>query len=140
VIARAAQPDRQACAAWPARPSAPTPPVGNALLKNIAGGIHDARVDVAEFLQREQVRRVLGILELIRGRLIDRHGARIRRGIGQLPGVQLPGGETILALRFVRHAAKSPLGKDMWPSGVRASLGPHPARLRIHYRLSRGGL
>ena len=37
--------------------------IGQALLKHIGGGIHDARVDVAEFLQRKQIGRVLRAAE-----------------------------------------------------------------------------
>src|SRR3546814_3755673 len=44
------------------------------LLQHIAGRIHDPRVDVAELLQREEVRRVSGVVELEGGRLVDRHG------------------------------------------------------------------
>ncbi len=61
---------------------------GDALLEHVVGRVHDAGVDVAELLQREQVRRVLGALELIRGRLIDRHRDRAGRRIGAPAGMQ----------------------------------------------------
>ena len=51
---------------------------GEALLQRILRRVHDAGVDVAEFLQREQVGRVLGAVELVGRGLIDRH----RDGIG----------------------------------------------------------
>ncbi len=51
----------------------------------------DAGIDVAGFLEREQVRGVLRIPELVAGGLVDRHGARAGGGIRHLPGMQLPG-------------------------------------------------
>ena len=46
---------------------------GDALLEHGLRRIHDPRVDVAELLKREQVARMLGRLELIGRRLVDRH-------------------------------------------------------------------
>ena len=43
------------------------------LLQRITGGIHDARIDVAELLQPEQVRRMLRVAELVGRGLHDRH-------------------------------------------------------------------
>jgi len=59
----------------------------DALLEHVVGRIHDARVDVAEFLEREQVGGVLGVAELIRGCLIDRHRNGAGRGVRTPPGV-----------------------------------------------------
>ena len=61
---------------------------GNALLKHVVGRVHDAGVDVARFLQREQRRRVIGVAELVRGRLVERDGARAGRRVGRIAGVQ----------------------------------------------------
>ena len=61
---------------------------GDALLEDVGGRIHQARVDVPEFLQREQIGGVLGALEDVRRRLVDRHGARAGGRIGNLAGVQ----------------------------------------------------
>ena len=61
---------------------------GDALLQHIVGRVADARVDVAEFLQREQIGGVLGAVELIGGRLIDRHGDGAGRRIGAPAGMQ----------------------------------------------------
>ena len=61
---------------------------GDPLLEHVVGRVHDAGVDVAELLQREQVRRVLGALKLVRGRLIDRHRDRACGRIGAPPGMQ----------------------------------------------------
>ncbi len=56
--------------------------LGDALFEDVIGGVHDARVDVAQLLQREKVRGVLGVAELVRGRLINRHGDRVRGRVG----------------------------------------------------------
>ena len=56
------------------------------------------RVDVAELLEREQIGRVLGALELIGGRLIDRHRDRAGRRIGAPARMQRQ------SFRLVRHA------------------------------------
>ena len=84
-------------AAWPdATASAPVPPSmrGDALLENVGGRVHQARVDVAEFLQGEQIRGVVGALEDVGGRLVNRHGARAGGRIGDLAGVQRQRAET----------------------------------------------
>ena len=60
---------------------------GDALLEHGHGRVHDARVDVAEPLQREEVRRVLGVLEDVRPGLVDRHRAAAGHRIGPLTGV-----------------------------------------------------
>ena len=54
----------------------------DALLQHRLGRVHDARIDVAEGLEIEQSRRVLGIVEDIGRGLIDRRGARAGRGVG----------------------------------------------------------
>ena len=54
---------------------------GHALFEDVRRGIHDTRVDVPEFLQREKIRGVLGIAELIRGRLVNRDGDRAGCGV-----------------------------------------------------------
>ena len=58
------------------------------LLEHGRRGIHDAAIDVAEFLQAEQARGVLGIVERERCGLIDRHGTGVRGGIRVVAGVQ----------------------------------------------------
>ena len=49
----------------------------NPLLRNVLRGVHDAGVNVSEFCQRKKVRGVLGAVEDIRGRAIDRCRARL---------------------------------------------------------------
>ena len=50
---------------------------GDALLDDVGGRVHDARVDVAELLEPEQVRGVVGVVEDVARRLVDRQ----RRGL-----------------------------------------------------------
>ena len=60
--------------------------------------VHDPGVDVAEFLEREQVCRVLGVPEDETRRLVDRQCARPRRRVRDLARVDLLGLETPGAL------------------------------------------
>ncbi len=54
----------------------------DALLQHVVGRVHDARIDVAEFLEAEQVSGVIGVVEDVGRRLIDRCRAGVRGGIG----------------------------------------------------------
>ena len=72
----------------------------DALLERILRRVHDAGVDVAEFLQAEQVRRVFRAVELVGGGLIDRHRDGIGRRIAPPAGVQH---QRFRMLRLVRH-------------------------------------
>ncbi len=56
----------------------------DALLEHVVGGIHDAGVDVAERAQAEEVGGVVGVLEVVGHRLVDRHSASAGGGIGSL--------------------------------------------------------
>ena len=60
----------------------------DALLEHRDGGIGDARIDVPGALQVEQPGGVLDVVEHVGRGLVDRHGARARRRIGLLAGVQ----------------------------------------------------
>ena len=53
----------------------------NLLLQRIIGRVHDAGVDVPEFLERKHVRRMLRIVEHVTRRLIDRRDPRIGRRV-----------------------------------------------------------
>ena len=64
---------------------------GNALLQHVICRVHDARIDVAELLQREQIARVLGVAELVGRRLIDRHSDRAGGRVGTPARVQKHG-------------------------------------------------
>ena len=98
------------CAACPLdRPSAATPFSSDATRSSSTAvvGFMMRRVDVAEFLQTEQTRGVLGIFESERRRLIDRHGAGMRGGIRIVAGVQRARIETEWAIDvFGGHSAK----------------------------------
>ena len=57
----------------------------DALLQHVVGRVHDAGVDVAQFLQAEQVGGVLGAVELVRRGLVDRHRDRVVAGSRRQP-------------------------------------------------------
>ena len=61
---------------------------GDALLEDVGGRVHDPGVDVPEFLQREQVGRVVGVFEDERSGLIKRHSPRPGGRIRHLAGMQ----------------------------------------------------
>jgi len=61
------------------------------LFEHVGGWIADARVNVAEFLQGEQVRRVLAVAELVGCRLEDWYSDRSGRWIGSPAGVKREG-------------------------------------------------
>ena len=75
---------------------------GDPLLEDVRGGVHDPGVDVPELLEREEARPVVGVVEGVRRRLVDRDGTGVRPGRGLLPGVDLQGLETV-ALLLVAH-------------------------------------
>ena len=57
---------------------------GDALLDRGLRRVHDPGVDVAELLEREQVRGVVGVVEGVGGGLVDRQGPGVG---GARPGV-----------------------------------------------------
>ena len=87
-----------ASAAWPVA-QARALDRRHALFEHRHGRVGDARVDVAEGLQVEQRRGVLGGVEHERRGLVDRRGARARGRIGNLPGVQAKRLDAELAIR-----------------------------------------
>jgi hypothetical protein len=60
---------------------------GDPLFKHCMRGVHDPGVDVALDLQVEEVRAVLGVVELVRHGLVDRDRYRLGGGIGRVSGV-----------------------------------------------------
>ena len=68
---------------------------GDALLEDVGGGVHDAGVDVAELLQREEAGGVVGVLKKIGSGLVDGHGAGAGGGVGRLAGVDGEGGKLL---------------------------------------------
>mmetsp|Transcript_7550 Transcript_7550/g.30305 ORF Transcript_7550/g.30305 Transcript_7550/m.30305 type:complete len:383 (+) Transcript_7550:310-1458(+) len=97
VIARPAnRRDRQKLRALPARHRERAHAAlerGDALFEHVARRVHDSAVYVPERAQPEQIGAVLGRIERVRARGVDRHRARVRRGIGRLAGVHLQGFE-----------------------------------------------
>ena len=69
---------------------------GHPLLEDIRRRVHDAGVDVAEFLQGKEPGGMIGVLEDVGGGLVDGNGARSGRGIGLLPGMHGKGCEMLL--------------------------------------------
>ena len=53
----------------------------DAFLDDVGGRVHQARVDVAELLEREEVCGVLGAVELVRRRAVHGDGLRVGRGV-----------------------------------------------------------
>ena len=60
---------------------------GNPLFKDIGGRVHQAGVDVAQFLEREQICSMFRAFELITGGLVQRHRATARGGVGGIARV-----------------------------------------------------
>lgn len=59
--------------------------------RNNLGGIPNAAVDVAEFLEREEICSVLGAVKDVGTRPADRKGARVGGGIRCLASVEADG-------------------------------------------------
>lgn len=72
---------------------------GDPLFQDVLGGVVDARVDVAGFREGEQIGRMLGVAEDERRGLVDRHGTRAGRRVGDGAGVDLLGLEGPRGLR-----------------------------------------
>ncbi len=96
---------------------------GDPLLEDVRRRVHDARVDVPELLQGEQPRAVLGGVERVRGRLVDRDRARVRAGGGLLAGVNLERLEAGLTGRGERHDRSSSREWRVVKSGRRGRPG-----------------
>ena len=73
---------------------------GDALFEHGIRRVHDARVDIAEFGQPEQIRGVLAVAELVARRLVDRHRDGGRRRIAPVPRMEH---ERFRMLAFGRH-------------------------------------
>jgi hypothetical protein len=68
----------------------------DALLKRVPCRVLDAGIDVAKLFQREQPRRVAGVLKLIGTRLNDRNRHRAARRVGPIiPAMQHEGLEAL---------------------------------------------
>jgi hypothetical protein len=74
----------------------------HALFEHGGGWVHDARVDVAVLFEFEQLRGVVGVVEHERSGLVNRHGARPRVWVGNVPRMQHARFEAKLS-RFCAH-------------------------------------
>ena len=86
---------------------------GEAFLKDILGRVHEAGVDVRRFFKGEAVGAVLGALEVVGRRAVDRHGAGIRRRVPVPAGVHR---QRLLVQRVVVHVSSllSRLTLPLW--------------------------
>ena len=102
--------------------------LGDALLQHRRRRVHDARVDVAGDLEVEQVGAMLGIVERIRGGLVDRHGGRLGRGLGRITVVQRQRFE--LHEWFLLGARRFPECADSGPEARQDKYWQHRSRFR----------
>ena len=67
----------------------PRPPFqgSDAFFQYRIGRIHDAGIDIARYLEIEQIGPMLGTVESVGCGLVDRYGHRFRGGIGLIAGV-----------------------------------------------------
>ena len=81
---------------------------GEPLLQHVVGGVHQARVDVAELAQPEKIRRRIGVFENVARCRVNRDRPRRRGGVGLLAGVQSQRAESWFLL-CVCHGEFSPV-------------------------------
>ena len=123
-----------------------------AALEDVGRGVHEARVDVSELAQAEEARGVLRPVEDVRRRRVDRHGPRVRGGVGGLlrgvhgegPGVvagfRFGGGRHgLLPLVHLLRSSRSCRHKKNRPSRVRGPVGESDERV-LPVRLDSRGL
>ena len=100
----------------------------NALLEDIGGRIHDAGVNVAELLQTEQRRGMVGVFKSKGSALVDGHRPRAARRVRRMTGVQGLRGEPEFAGRSVvvshsyRITRQAALSSDLTPAA--RDIGP----------------
>ncbi len=73
---------------------------GDSFFEHRRGGVHDARIDVAELLQGEELRGIVGVVEDEGGRLVDGNSARFGGGVDGVALVKGAGIEALRALGF----------------------------------------
>ena len=92
VVARTGEvEDRQRLGRLPRREAQRGDPAldrGDALLEDVRGRVHDPGVDVPELLEREQPCGVIGVVEVVGARGVDRDRPRPGRRVGLLAGMQ----------------------------------------------------
>ena len=92
-----------------------------ALLQGVVRRVHEAGVDVARHLEREQVRAVLRVVEVERRRAVHRHVARLGVALGHfLPRMDREGFQVVLSL-LIAHVVDSSLMNPL-PRGNANSL------------------
>ena len=101
---------------------------GDPLLEGGGGRVHDPRVDVAEPLQREELGGVVGVLEDVGRRLIDRHRPRAGDRVGPLPGMDGQGVESEDPLVVVSAGTGAVLVDPSVRLTHCSCLRPHPGR------------
>ena len=74
----------------------------DALLEDVGRRVHDPRIDVAEFLKSEKIRRVICALKNVGGGLVDGHRPSSGRRIRSLPGVE---GQSAEVFAWYAHIA-----------------------------------
>jgi hypothetical protein len=92
---------------------------GHAFLEDGRGRVADARVDVAVLLQLEKLRGLVGVVEDVGGRLVNRHGPRAGVRVGNVAGVDHPG----LKTKFAR-------GGTVRHPGTLSQAARHPSKMR----------
>ena len=127
---------------------------GDPLLEDVGCRVHDPGVDVAEFLQPEEPGGVVGVVEDVAGGGVDRDGARLRRGIDLLAGMDgeslaaeggsvLVGHDDLLGLAARRRRQAKPVVGPGEPwggalgSGGRPSCRPEKQRTAVPLRKPR---
>ena len=88
--------------------------IGYTLLHHVVGGVHDARVDVAELFQPKEVGRMFRIVKLIAGGVINGHGTAACRWVGLLTSMKLAGTKTICSFVFTHCISPESLGMILW--------------------------
>jgi len=69
----------------------------NAVFQHCLRRVHDARIDVAEFLQAEQARGMVHVIKDIGRGLVDRRGAGAGGGVRRGAGMDGAGGKALFA-------------------------------------------
>ena len=99
---------------------------GEPLFQHIDRRIHDPRVDIAEFLEGEEPGGVVGVVEAVAARLIDRHGSTVRVRVDIVAAVQGDGFQMMFVLSHTYSPSVKPLGEAsvLWEDFYHAIQGP----------------
>lgn len=106
----------------------------HALFEHVDGRVHQARVDVAELGEREELRRLLGRLELVRRGAVDRDRARRRRRVGRPTAMDADGLWLELPVRApLRHHRRRQAAHRRARRSVEEGRGRADAQRQRHY-------